>query len=211
MKKFDSGDFIRYFNRSWIISPSLKRPVLVQDMDGNTVITTFRGDDGSNTIHRIPLDDLEWEHCRYPRFGYRNWKHGNRKLVVLIDKVPLRTMVKGLNATTVRITFPEGYFVGNRASIDRVNLSMDQSMAEALFEDTYPTLENAVRYMENTKGCYGMAIDSDWAITLGPTEEDCFVLHYRGCVVGKGPTVDTLTISSPYIAEGWAQWRKNHD
>jgi hypothetical protein len=205
MNKFDTGDFLRYFDHSWIISPELKRPVLVTGSEGSNFLSTFR-EDIVNVRHLIPLVKLVWEHCAYPVFGYVNWTHNRQKIVVLVEKLPQRTIYKGLNRRTLRLTFPEGYYVGNTKALASLPLELDQKMVEALYTNTFPSIEDALRYMTAVR-CYGIAVDKDWAITLGPTEEETYVLHFKGCVVASGNTIEHLNFSSPYVQDAWVRWR----
>lgn len=198
-------DVARWFTGTWVRNLNTGNiGKITGDVDGsNIIILTKTG----NTIQRehIPLEAFSWEHCAYPNYGYRNVMFSRRRYVVYIQKIPARIAAKGLNSHNTSISFPQLYAVGN-PDFTNIVIELNSVVAQALFDDTYPALTECVRVMTELRTCYGMALSSQWALTLGPEVSSSFILHYCGQIVGFGEDINAINCNIPEVDRAWKEF-----
>lgn len=177
MDSYGEDDFLSYYGDSWIVSPATGVEAKVRRVHGGEVEFS----DGS----RCKLADISWDHVRPPELGFRHTPGG--KCLYYIARRPLRIRSKGVTPAAVEVRIP--LIVRDVAAMLESGSSAEltREVAAMIFNPQFLTLERAVSRLSTPGAAVGFAISHYWAVSLGLTREQTFVLYYKGLPAAVSP------------------------
>ncbi len=200
MHSYTREDFANYYGGSYFLHPKTGAVVsLAGPVQGEDVFLS----DG--TV--VKLRDIDWEHVKTPRLGYRHVDDGEG--VFFLSRRAGRRTEKGVCAVAVRIVPPIGVEeaarqLGCAETLHGLSVLSDK-MAQSIFFPQFVTAAEATERLSRERNTLGFALDYQWALCLGTHRQSSFCLHYAGEIVATSENGARWKWANDVAKEEWAK------
>lgn len=188
MHNYALGDFLGYYQKSWVLHPHTNEVVQVVGPAGaaNSVELSDKS--------VVGLAELDWKHVQTPRLGFRHTNDGAQ--LFYVERHAGRRREKGVIPAAIEISVPAEVaaaagVIGAKEDILN-NAKLNKQLVKQLFSPTFVALPSAIGRLKSEPLAVGFALSYNWAVCLGSHKEEPFILMFKKRNVAHSVDGNTL-------------------